>query len=100
MLQILRMLAIGEGISYLLFAVTMPLKYYYDLPEPNYLVGMAHGVLFMAYIVTVSLVAYRYRWTLMNTMWSLLASIIPGGTFYADYRIFAPEARREAQMKR
>jgi integral membrane protein len=99
MLRALRILAIGEGISYLLFAVTMPLKYYYDLPEPNYVVGMAHGVLFMAYVVIVALVAYRYRWTFMNTLWSFLASIIPGGTFYADYRIFAPEARRQAELE-
>lgn len=97
MLRTLRILAIGEGISYLLFAITMPLKYYYDLPEPNYVVGAAHGALFMAYIAAVAIVAYRYRWSLGNTLWSLLASIVPGGTFVADHKIFAPEARRRAQ---
>ena len=35
----LRLLAHLEGISYLLFAITMPLKYLMDIPEPNYVVG-------------------------------------------------------------
>ena len=49
----LRWLAILEGISYLLLAITVPLKYMYEMGTPNKIVGMAHGVLFIAYCIWV-----------------------------------------------
>ena len=45
----LQLLAILEGISYISFGLTMPLKYMMEIKGPNYIVGMAHGLLFMAY---------------------------------------------------
>lgn len=47
LLKSFRYTAILEGISYLLFGLTMPLKYMYDILEPNFYVGMAHGLLFI-----------------------------------------------------
>jgi len=41
----LRIIAIAEGISYLLFAITMPLKYVLEITAPNFYVGAAHGLL-------------------------------------------------------
>ncbi|MFN3316530.1 MAG: DUF3817 domain-containing protein, partial [Raineya sp.] len=46
--DVFRKVAFAEGISYLLFALTMPLKYIFKIPEPNYVVGLAHGLLFVA----------------------------------------------------
>jgi len=94
LLQTLRVVAILEGISYLLFAVTMPLKYWYEMPEPNYYVGMAHGLLFMVYLGIVGLSALRCKWSFMNTFWSGLASLIPFGTFVMDHRFFRHELRK------
>ncbi|MFN5148249.1 MAG: DUF3817 domain-containing protein, partial [Flavobacteriia bacterium] len=51
----LQLLAILEGISYISFGLTMPLKYMMDIKGPNYVVGMAHGVLFIAYCMWVVL---------------------------------------------
>lgn len=59
------------------------------MPGPNYVVGMAHGVLFMAYIALLLYVAYTYKWTRTNTALGFLASLIPFGTFYADRKIFS-----------
>lgn len=84
----LRVVAILEGISYLLFAVTMPLKYGYDITAPNYYVGMAHGLLFLLYLLVVAVSARRFRWSLTDTGLSFLASLIPFGTFYMDYKLF------------
>ena len=84
----LRLVAILEGISYLLFAITMPLKYGYDITAPNYYVGMAHGMLFLLYLLVVAVAARRFRWSLMDTGLSFLASLIPFGTFYMDYKLF------------
>ena len=48
-MDILRIVAWLEGITFLLFGVSMPLKYGFDIPQPNYLIGMAHGILFIVY---------------------------------------------------
>ncbi|WP_340063192.1 DUF3817 domain-containing protein [Ascidiimonas aurantiaca] len=84
----LRIIAILEGISYLLLGITMPLKYFYQLPEPNFYVGLAHGVLFMLYIVLCLQCALLYKWPWHITFWAFIASVIPFGTFVADARIF------------
>tara|TARA_B100000809_G_C14946699_1_gene462401 strand:+ start:320 stop:616 length:297 start_codon:yes stop_codon:yes gene_type:complete len=86
---ILRLLALIEGISYLSFAITMPLKYQFDILWPNRYIGMAHGFLFVAYIVWVLIVAFQKKWSVMTVLWSFLASIIPFGTFVADKMIFS-----------
>ena len=88
-LRILSILAILEGISFLaLLGVCMPLKYIFEIPEPTSIVGMAHGVLFIAYVAFVIIVSFEYKWSYSTTFWALLASILPFGTFVADKRIF------------
>ncbi|SOE22966.1 integral membrane protein [Spirosomataceae bacterium TFI 002] len=89
LVKYLRIIGFAEGCSYLLFAVTMPLKYVYDMPKPNYFVGSAHGFLFLAYIALVLIVSYKMKWKLITTFWALLASLIPFGTFVADKKIFS-----------
>jgi integral membrane protein len=84
----LRIIAFLEGCSYLLFAITMPLKYMYDIKGPNKIIGMAHGLLFVLYILLVIKVAVQHKWPLLKTFWAFLASIIPFGTFYADKKLF------------
>ncbi len=80
----LRLLAIMEGISYLLFALTMPLKYVFEMGMPNKIVGMAHGVLFIAYVIWVFLVGNnrKWNWKKMGVCW--IASLLPFATFWVD----------------
>ncbi len=86
---VLRLTAFLEGLSFLVILfVTMPLKYMADMPGPNQLIGMAHGVLFIAYIALVLMMKSEVKWSAKTTFWALLASIIPFGTFYADHKIF------------
>lgn len=88
-LKILRPIAFLEGVSFLVILfVTMPLKYYFDKPEYNQHVGMAHGLLFMAYVVLVLMAKFEQKWNAKITLICLLASIIPFGTFYADKKYF------------
>lgn len=77
-----RSIAIIEGISYLLFAITMPLKYKFDILEPNYYVGMAHGVLFMVYCGLGLGSAIYYKWKFGFSVLVFIASLVPFGTFY------------------
>jgi integral membrane protein len=97
----LRIAAILEGISYLLLlGLTMPLKYLLDMPEPNKLVGYAHGVLFIWYIALVLVVAYRYRWPLRETFIALAASLFPFATFYVESRMLRKEALISRSVKK
>jgi integral membrane protein len=84
----LRIVAFAEGCSFLLLGFTMILKYKFSMPQPNYIVGMAHGVLFVLYIFLVLQVAVLYRWKILKVFWAFLAAFIPFGTFYADKTIF------------
>jgi integral membrane protein len=89
MLNILRITALLEGLSFLvLLGIAMPLKYMFDKPEMVRIVGMAHGVLFVAYIVLVIVVRELVKWNLKQTALALIASVLPFGTFYADKKLF------------
>lgn len=83
----LQVLAILEGISYISFGITMPLKYMYGLKGPNYVVGILHGALFMAYCFWVVLAFQKKKVTLQETLLLLLSSIVPFMTFWAERRI-------------
>jgi integral membrane protein len=86
----LRIVAFVEGCSYLLLGFTMILKYQFAMPQPNYLVGLAHGILFVIYIVLLLQVSFIHRWNLLKIFLAFLASLIPFGTFYADKVLFRP----------
>lgn len=94
-LGVLRILALLEGISYLLLALTMPLKYMYEMPLPNKIVGMAHGFLFIAYCIMVFVVNQEKKWSFLTNFWAYLASLIPFGTFVADAQIFKKEQNQK-----
>ena len=85
----LRILAFVEGVSFLVILfITMPLKYYAQMPQPNKIFGMAHGVLFILYVLAVIQSKIEYSWSFRKTGLALLASIIPFGTFWADAKLF------------
>lgn len=87
----LRILAISEGISYLLLGITMPLKYSLDMGWPNKIIGMIHGVLFVLYCLWVIRVSMQRKWSLGKTAVSLLASLFPFATFIVDAKILKKE---------
>tara|TARA_B100001750_G_C15286476_1_gene485110 strand:- start:49 stop:327 length:279 start_codon:yes stop_codon:yes gene_type:complete len=85
-----RIISYLEGISYLLILfVTMPLKYLFEEPQPNKVIGMAHGVLFLLYIVFSFLVKPEKNWGTKTLIIVLLCSIIPFGTFWMDKKYLA-----------
>ena len=84
----LRIIAFIEGCSYLLLGFTMILKYKFSMPQPNYVVGLAHGILFVLYIVLLLQVSFLQKWSIIKMFWAFIASLIPLGTFYADKVLF------------
>ena len=85
----LRVIAFFEGISFLaLLGIAMPLKYMAANPEPVRIVGMAHGVLLVAYVIFLLWTKIEHRWTYSKTTLAFIASLVPFGTFYADKKLF------------
>ena len=85
MLQSLRLLAILEGISYLLlFGLSMPLKYWANIREPNIYIGYVHGFLFIAFIILAYVFCRHQEWGLKTYLKFFLASLLPYGTFYME----------------
>ena len=91
LLGLLKLVAILEGISYLLFGITMPLKKMYGYHMPNKIVGMTHGILFIVYILLVLINTKKQAWSIKNQLLLYLASIVPFGTFIAEKKIINHE---------
>lgn len=96
-LKIFRKVAFAEGVSFLvLLLIAMPLKYYFGMPMAVKVVGWAHGVLFMAYILLVFSVIKAMQWNWFNTLVALAVSLIPIGTFWLDKSLKKRQLELEA----
>ena len=88
MIKNLRILGNVEGVSYLLLlGVAMPLKYLADMPLAVRIVGMGHGVLFIAYCILLALCMRRFKWSLGFGAKLFVATLIPFGTFVTDRKL-------------
>ncbi len=83
---VFRLIAMLEGSSYVLLLIALPFKYLLDNEQYVKALGMPHGVLFILYIIMVFLIRKKMRWDIKNLTIIILASIIPFGTFYVDYK--------------
>jgi integral membrane protein len=85
MLKFFKYLALTEGISaLLLFFFAMPMKYIFDNPIYVKHIGMVHGILFTAYIITATVLKFSQKWEIKKYIEICLASIPPFGTFYIE----------------
>src|SRR6476646_4793292 len=91
-LKTFRLVALLEGISFLvLLFIAMPLKYMMHLPQPVRVTGMAHGVLFIAYVFFLMQVKSERNWTIKKAFIAFAASLLPFGTFVLDAKVLKPE---------
>jgi len=87
MLKLFKSIAILEGISYLvLFANMLIIKptnieLYKILLFP---IGMAHGLLFIAYVVLAIILKFSLNWTWKKLFIIEIASLLPFATFYIE----------------
>ena len=84
------LVAMLEGLSLLvLLAVAMPLKYFAGVPVATRIVGLAHGLAFLAYAVVLLDALATRQWSRRTAALGLLAGLLPGGTF-----VFVSHLRR------
>lgn len=80
-----RIISTLEAISFLvLLGIAMPLKYIWNMPEMVSVVGMAHGLLFVLYLLGAYLLYEKLNWPLKTLAIVVLCSILPFGPFYAE----------------
>ncbi len=80
-----RWVALLEGVSYVvLLFVAMPLKYWFGLPLAVRVVGSLHGLLFVAFMVTLMRASVVQKWSLVRWLIAFVSSLVPFGTFVFD----------------
>lgn len=89
MSKIFKVIAILEGLSYLvLFANMLLIKpthlaLYKTLLYP---VGMTHGILFISYVVLAILIRKSQNWNFKVFSIVVIASLLPFATFYVEQK--------------
>ncbi|MGZ8938608.1 MAG: DUF3817 domain-containing protein [Limisphaerales bacterium] len=90
---LLRTLALIEGASYLvLLFLAMPLKYIWGQPLAVRIVGMAHGVLFVIFCVSLLHTTIVAKWPLARAALVFAAAFFPFGPWLIDRRVKSYEA--------
>ena len=85
-----RWISLAEGVSYLvLLGVAMPLKYAAGIPSAVRIVGMLHGVLFVAFVLLLAAAAKAERWSVKQIGVAMIASLVPFGAFWLERRLRA-----------
>ena len=84
-LKTFRVISLLEALSFvILLLVAMPIKYILGNPELVRIVGMAHGILFVLYILGALLFKKKLNWSNQILVVVILCSIIPLGPLYID----------------
>ena len=82
-----------EAISFLvLLLIAMPLKYIFDMPKYVEIVGMAHGVLFVLYVLGAIIMYRKLKWSIKMLFIAVLCSIIPLGPIYVERKYLPRKA--------
>lgn len=81
----LRIVSAIEGLSYaLLVFIAMPLKYGLGQPQMVKVMGMAHGLLFVAFSLALLLAWYKRRWSVTRPIGLMVLSMIPLGAILIE----------------
>ncbi|CAA6805666.1 MAG: Unknown protein [uncultured Campylobacterales bacterium] len=80
-----RIVSLIEGISYLiLLGFAMPMKYIFDNEIFVKFFGMAHGVLFVLFIVLLGICFFYYKFSILKSIKIFIYSLIPFGFILID----------------
>lgn len=94
MLSIFRKLSLVEGVSLLiLLFIAMPAKYYFNIFDAIWVVGMTHGLLWTTYFIMSLIVSHKLNWSIGFWLLVLFASITPFACFLLDRRLKGHEKK-------
>lgn len=84
---------VGTLLVVLVF-VGVPLKHFAGRPQVASVVGVAHGVLYLVYLVSALQLAVARRWSLLKVLLVFAAGLVPFLTFYVERRVTREERAR------
>ena len=95
-----RLITLLEGVSFILLVfIAMPLKYMMDIPQAVSVVGMAHGVLFIIFVLMLIVLCLKYDWPLTITAVLFIAALLPFAPFFADRKIKTLNSEKKADSQ-
>ncbi|MFV0533418.1 MAG: DUF3817 domain-containing protein [Cumulibacter sp.] len=68
-----------------LFLIAMPMKYFGDNGTPVTVIGIAHGWLYMIYIVCTAFLAMHRKWSVVRSVLVVLGGTIPLVSFWTEH---------------
>lgn len=87
-IKIFKGVSILEAVSFLLLLfIAMPLKYLFNSPAMVGFVGMAHGILFISYLVGALVMYKLLNWKFATLLLVVVCSVIPFGPIYVEKKI-------------
>ncbi len=88
MLNFFRLLSLIEGASLvILLFIAMPAKYHFGYFDIVWIVGMTHGILWLAYVAASMPVSHKQNWSVYFWMLALLASVIPFACLFLESKL-------------
>lgn len=97
MLKLFRLVALVEGVTTItLFFVAMPMKHLLGNPVLIPSTGMAHGLAFIAYVLVMIPALASSRADVSGWLRTVLAALVPLGTFINDSYLKRLQRRRRA----
>ena len=82
-----RVMAFVVGTTLLLFCVAIVLKYVTKTIESDSLVAIAHGWLFMIYVLLGLDLGFRMRWSVGRLLLMTASGMVPFLSFYAEHKV-------------
>ena len=79
--------AMVVGVALIVLVVAMVLRYAFDQRWAVATWGPIHGAIYFVYFVITLDLAFRARFTPLGTLLTLLAGMIPIGSFYAEHTV-------------
>lgn len=83
-----RVISYIEGLSYLILVfIAMPIKYIGENPYPVKIIGMAHGVLFILFVMFLYEAMKKQSWENRFSIKLFIYSLIPFGSFIIEKKV-------------
>jgi len=97
-LQRFRIISAIEGLSYLILVfIAMPIKYMGDNPYYVKIFGMAHGVLFILFMISLFETKRKESWDTGFMFQLFVLSLIPFGAFVIESKVKPKEIEENIQ---
>jgi integral membrane protein len=82
-----RVMAFVVGVTLLLFCLALVLKYVTKSIESDSLVAIAHGWLFMVFVLLGLDLGFRMRWSVGRLALMTISGMVPFLSFYAEHKV-------------